>query len=348
MECNDIARRLMTLIDYGGDRLAGGAGKAVMLANCFGENVCVKRMRVPPKGGMSKSSWQELYITREHAIRDEYICQRVALGLPCFMQTFGYGTYAGGPVLITEWVHGISLRQAGSYDLTALDCASIGHSVISGLLCARMRDACFVHRDLSPLNIMIRTDRMSLEEQRTDHVYDVCLIDLGSAVCSRSPDVVAARTLTTDGLHFAWRDGTPEYAAPEMLCREEGGNLSLRCSERVDTYALCSVLFELCSGKTPYRLSSRGGVSFAHIKSNERPLEPERWPSDGRRLRDIVLEAIDKNQENRPSLSELARTLLSICDELDWSVANALRSHHEAMCSLATAKAPSGETVIEH
>lgn len=347
MERDDAARRLMTLLDDGGDRLGGGTGKAIRLTNCLGEDMCVKTMRVPTKNGMGRVSWRELCVTRERALRDEYVCQRVALGLPSFVQTLGYGTYAGGPVLVTEWVQGAALRQVASFDLTALDCASIGFSVTSALLCARMRDARFVHRDLSPLNIMVRTDRASLEEQRARHVYDVCLIDLGSAICSSSSDVVAARTLTTDGLRFAWRGGTPEYAAPEMLSCDEGDNLSLRCSETVDTYALCSTLYELCCGTTPYRLSGRRDVSYACIKGANRPQEPKRWPADGGDLHDIVLACIDGNQGNRLSLTSLADALLTVCDGLDESVAEALRSRHEEMECLATSSGPVDETLIE-
>ena len=78
-----------------------------------------------------------------------------------------------------------------------------------------------------------------------------------------------------------WRNATPDYAPPEMLTRDVPGIDALRHSSAIDVYALCSVLYELYAGKTPYRLAESLSASPYLAKRDRRPVPPAlRRPED--------------------------------------------------------------------
>lgn len=343
MERNDASRRLMTLVDTGSDHMAGGTGKATRLVNCLGESVCVKSVRLPAYRGYSEAEMRRLFAVRADALHEEYLCLKVVSGLPCFAQTLGYGTYAEGPVLLTEWIRGIPLRLLRN--LRGIDIASIGYGVLAALACARHRDGRFVHRDLSPSNIMVRLDRHTLEEQMRRHVFDLCLIDLGSTMRSGSPDQIAALRKKV-GNGFAWRAGTPAYAPPEMLSHDEGLNLVWRCLETVDTYALCSVLYELGAQHPPFPRTATDVDGIAYGRDCP-PLTPRQWPIDGKDLLEAFLDGIVREPEAKPSIDELAQRLADACLKLDEQVHDELQRRRQQLIDAATARQRDGETLLK-
>ncbi|MFR3924962.1 MAG: hypothetical protein ACLTXI_06955 [Collinsella sp.] len=145
-----------------------------------------------------------------------------------------------------EWIEGLPLRDAAA-ELTdpaegghipANTVAAIGKRLGEILLTTQKLDAPFVHRDISLRNIIIRTTRRPLAQQIAHCSFDLCLVDLGSSSIKRSDP---SFTMSTG----IWRNGTPEFAPPEMLSNDIPELAPLRTSPSIDTYELCSVLYTL-------------------------------------------------------------------------------------------------------
>lgn len=188
---------------------------------------------------------------------------------------FGLGHAKGKPVIVREYVKGITLAAAtdllphvdiGTFTgIEPITVAAIAKAVLKTLLNAQSLEGTFVHRDLSPRNIIIRTDRASLQQQVDSCCFDICLVDLGSA------SYIEANSPFTTAQYGIWRFGTIEYAPPEMLTRDVEGIEKLRHSETIDTYALCSIMHLLLTFETPYQLASRINKSPYLVKTKEEP-----------------------------------------------------------------------------
>ncbi len=124
-------------------------------------------------------------------------------------------------------------------------------------------------------------------------------VDLGSSSIERED---ASFTMRND----VWRNGTPEYAAPEMLTRDVPGVAELRRSPSVEVYALCSVLYEMYSGRTPFDVASSPLASPYALKTEGEPapLEPA-CPEDEPLVEAITagIHARQGSARTRPSCS---------------------------------------------
>lgn len=92
-----------------------------------------------------------------------------------FPRMLGLGNAKGKPIIVREYVEGVTLAAAidllPHVDLGAcigidpITVAAIAKAVLKILLNAQSLEGAFVHRDLSPRNIIIRTERASLQQQ---------------------------------------------------------------------------------------------------------------------------------------------------------------------------------------
>lgn len=206
---------------------------------------------------------------------EEYRSSLAVSHLKGFPRVFGLGHAKGKPVIVREYVKGITLAAAtdllphvdiGTFTgIEPITVAAIAKAVLKTLLNAQSLEGTFVHRDLSPRNIIIRTDRASLQQQVDSCCFDICLVDLGSA------SYIEANSPFTTAQYGIWRFGTIEYAPPEMLTRDVEGIEKLRHSETIDTYALCSIMHLLLTLETPYQLASRINKSPYLVKTKEEP-----------------------------------------------------------------------------
>lgn len=224
---------------------------------------------------------------------------------------FGLGHAKGKPVIVREYVKGITLAAAtdllphvdiGTFaGIEPITVAAIAKAVLKTLLNAQSLEGTFVHRDLSPRNIIIRTDRASLQQQVDSCCFDICLVDLGSA------SYIEANSPFTTAQYGIWRFGTIEYAPPEMLTRDVEGIEKLRHSETIDTYALCSIMHLLLTLKTPYQLASRINESPYLVKMKEEPrIKPDAPVGKLLKLADL---GIKPYQEERFSVRGLHKEL---------------------------------------
>lgn len=182
--------------------------------------------------------------------------------------------------------------------------AAIAKAVLKILLNAQSLEGTFVHRDLSPRNIIVRTERASLQQQVDSCCFDICLVDLGSA------SYIETDSPFTTTQYGIWRYGTIEYAPPEMLTRDVEGIEELRHSETIDTYALCSIMHLLLTLETPYQLASRINDSPYLVKMKEEPKIIPNVPVC--KLLKLADQGIKANQEERFSVRELYKELCQL------------------------------------
>lgn len=134
-------------------------------------------------------------------------------------------TPEGNPWLALEYVEGVDLRRyCDEHNLNLRQRAGLFMSVCEAVAYAHAR--LIVHRDLKPSNIMV------------DKEGEVKLLDFGIA------KLLDAESAQTTSLQVF----TPEYAAPEQVRGET-------VTTAVDIYALGVVLYELLTGRYPYKLS---------------------------------------------------------------------------------------------
>lgn len=241
-------------------------------------------------------------------LEEEYRTLSVVSNLRGFPDVYGFGYTADGtPALLMEWVDGVSLLDArptlsdGTETCPGDIVAALGLSVLKIILSTQSLDTPFVHRDLSMRNIMLRHDRIPLEEQVSSGYFDICLIDMGSAKLVK-PDF----SFTVDV--NAFRGATPAYAAPEMLERFKA-DPGARDNPAVDIYALGSILYELYCGHAPFEAELRRSGDHARLKRTvqPQPLAPTTPREQG--LVNAIMACLAVSQDARPSANELAARL---------------------------------------
>ena len=301
----DTIRRFTTLLDCGA--VGGGSHHLRKVANTEGETFALKTLW--PLDSREENG-PAVTPSGIKTLTEEYRNLAAVSLLSGFAKTYGYGYTGNTPAILMEWIEGLPLRDAVA-ELTdpaeggripANTVAAIGKRLGEILLGAQKLDAPFVHRDLSLRNIIIRTTRRPLAQQIAHCSFDICLVDLGSSSIKRSDP---SFTMSTG----IWRNGTPEFAPPEMLSNDIPELAPLRTSPSIDTYELCSVLYTLYAGHTPYRLNEHLDHSpyLYKIEHEPEPLEA-RVPGD-QKLVDIIMSGIHNEQSQRAPLSTVTGKL---------------------------------------
>ena len=262
-------RRFVTLFDDGESARRGGLGEVRRVTNIWGESFALK-MLVPsdeaPPGDIADGERED---AREAAFRREYRLQCRVSGLRGFPRVHGIGSLEGAPAILMEWVEGITLAKAARQlavdddgRISPLNVARIGRDLFELLARLDAVEGGIVHGDLSCSNVMVRTDRLPLAEQAEEGVFDLCLIDFGSArlVGRRTPGEADAAPTGS---------ATIEYAAPEAI---DPARVSGEVGTSADVYAAAGVLFRLATAAYPYDVSAADDrAAVARIKRTQPP-----------------------------------------------------------------------------
>ena len=187
------------------------------------------------------------------------------------------------PYIVMEYLQGqtLSALMAGVKPLPEPDAVKIASRICDAL--AHMHANQIVHRDLKPQNIMICSDG------------SIRIMDFGIAKSLKM------RRITFVG--FSPTMGTPDYMAPEQVKGKRG-------DERTDIYALGAILYEMCTGSTPFEGESPYAVMNARLTGD--PVAPRKINSKlTPAVEEIILHAMERDPANRYA------TALAMKAELD-------------------------------
>jgi len=188
---------------------------------------------------------------------------------------------AGSLFIAMEYVAGPSLRAVlheASHGLSVERALNIARGLGAGLAAAHARGA--IHRDIKPENILIGTQPDGSEQPK--------VLDFGIAAMTEG----ITNLSRTHGLLL-----TPEYAAPEQW----RGTPAAELDGRTDLYALGGVLYEMLTGRTPYRAVNMEGWMYQHLQGVPQPVERLRPELDRKHpgLGDIVMRLLARDREQR-------------------------------------------------
>jgi serine/threonine-protein kinase len=196
---------------------------------------------------------------------------------------------AGGdvPYLVMACIPGPSLQErldrTGPLELKEI--LRIGMQTAAGLAAAHAQG--LVHRDIKPANILLENG-----------IERVRITDFGLA---RAVDDVSQ---TQSGILA----GTPQYMSPEQAAGEA-------VDHRADLFSLGSVLYAMCTGRSPFRAESTVAVLRRICDGHPRPLreinpEAPEW----------LVEIIDKLHQKQPA--DRFQTAAEIADLLERHLAH--------------------------
>jgi serine/threonine protein kinase len=266
---------------------------------------------------------------RERFLREARLAGQLAH--PNVVQVYDVGETDGRPFIVMEFVPGITLAQCGKVKperavaFALQACSGLQHAHEAGL----------VHRDVKPGNLLLRDD-------------DVLKIaDFGIARAAEATQYTQAGTIL----------GTAAYLAPEQAAGEE-------VTAPADIYSLGAVLYELLTGRPPYRFESLAELATLQREGAITPVrdvEPSVPPS----LEAAVLHALAHDARLRPASAadfahELAdtpeppteplrrpRTSVMVAERSGWlwiAVAAALAAIIGGVAALATVSGGEGSS----
>jgi eukaryotic-like serine/threonine-protein kinase len=173
--------------------------------------------------------------------------------------------------IVMEYVDGQTLRDMASSGqaLNIKRAIDIGIQIAEGLSAAHEKG--IVHRDIKPENIMVRKDGRA-------QIMDFGLAKLQQARLSR---------LTKEGSTI----GTAGYMSPEQVQGEE-------TDHRSDIFSLGAVLYELFTGKLPFKGVHETALLYEIVNVDAAPMS-SLMPEIDSNLDAIVLECLEKDPRER-------------------------------------------------
>jgi CheY-like chemotaxis protein len=202
---------------------------------------------------------------------------------------FDFAVNAGGVAyLVMELLEGRSLEKELEErgPLPPERCAEIVVPVCSALAAAHAVGV--LHRDIKPSNVFLhRTPRGEVTK----------ILDFG--IAKLAAESAIGQSLTIDGSLL----GTPAYMAPERFRRGPYGPKS-------DVYSVGAMLYEMLAGRLPFIPSTADPLALVAMQAEEDPPPLRvRRPDVSPYLEALVLKALARNPEARPTADQLARRL---------------------------------------
>ncbi len=193
---------------------------------------------------------------------------------PNIVKLWDYGEAQGRLYLALEYVEGVTLEERTQKEvLSPQESFRVLRAIADALEHAHSNGV--VHCDLKPGNVMIGRDGR------------VRVVDFGIA--------------QTDEVKSS--GGTPEWMAPEQWESHERTALT----DRVDSWALGVMAYQLCTGAHPVGSTYEARLAFAASPEREVPVSmPTELPAS---VRELVRRALVRDPSLRPSMAEWQRGL---------------------------------------
>ena len=199
---------------------------------------------------------------------------------PNIVEIYDVGEDNGKYFIVMEYVNGKTLKslikKRGALNIN--EAIDIMLQLTSGIACAH--DSYIIHRDIKPQNVMI------LEDGR------VKITDFGIAMALNSNELTQTNSVM----------GSVHYFPPEQA---SGSGSTIKS----DIYSLGILMFELLTGKVPFKGDNAVEIAIKHMK-DPIPSVREFNSSIPQSVENIVLRACAKNPKNRySSASEMYEDL---------------------------------------
>ncbi len=234
-----------------------------------------------------------------------------ALNHPNIVTLYDTGQHEGSYFIVNEFVDGQTLRAHLNEHgpLSVSEALNIAQQIATALAAAHA--AGIVHRDIKPENVMLRRDGF------------VKVLDFGLAkLTGAALEPVAAQDDTKDeenppsAIHNPQSQtaagvllGTIRYMSPEQA---RGGTVDAR----TDVFSLGVVLYEMLTGRTPFRRETATETLAAILEAEPSTL-PEHAPAA---LQCLVTSALRKDRAQRlQTTDEFAAALRNLVEEAQFS-----------------------------
>ena len=192
-----------------------------------------------------------------------------SLAHPNIVEVYDVGEDSGQYYIVMEYIEGkhlkALLKKRGK--LTISEVVDIMLQITDGLSVAH--DSYIIHRDIKPQNIMILENGI------------VKITDFGIAMAMNATQLTQTNSVM----------GSVHYLPPEQA-NGKGSTL------QSDIYSMGILMYELLTGKLPYRGDNAVEIALKHLKE-PLPSIREELPSIPQSIENIILKATNKNVKNR-------------------------------------------------
>ena len=208
---------------------------------------------------------------------------------PNAVMVFDFAVNPGGVAyLVMELLEGQSLEKEleergplsphRAAEIVVPVCAALAAAHAVGVL----------HRDIKPSNVFLH---------RAKHGEEAKILDFG--IAKLAAEAAIGQSLTIDGSLL----GTPAYMAPERFRRGPYGAPS-------DVYSVGAMLYEMLAGRLPFIPSTADPLAIVAMQAEEDPPPLRaRRPDVPPAYEKLVLQALARNPDGRPTADQLARKL---------------------------------------
>ena len=209
-----------------------------------------------------------------------------SLSHPNIVEIYDVGEDDGNFYIVMEYIEGKTLKQLIKKRgvLSIPETIDIMLQLLDALQVAH--DSYIIHRDIKPQNIMIKESGL------------VKITDFGIAVALNSVELTQTNSVM----------GSVHYLPPEQA---SGKGSTIRS----DIYSLGILMFEMLTGKMPYKGDSAVEIALKHMKE-PMPSARELNPVIPQSIENIILKAAAKNPKNRyKNVSEMAEDIKTCLDD---------------------------------
>ncbi len=190
------------------------------------------------------------------------------------------------PYLVMEFIPGRTLQQRlderGPLDVPTI--LRLGRQIAEGLAAAHSQD--LIHRDIKPGNILLEAGVLD----------KVKITDFGLARAADDASLTQSGTIA----------GTPMYMAPEQA-------MGHKLDQRADLFSFGSVLYQMVSGRPPFRAPSALAVLKRVVEETPRPIR-EIIPETPQWLCDIITKLHAKKPDDRYQSAREVAEILADCE----------------------------------